>query len=101
VPLGYVEPIDPSINRNDTWVSFDGYRDQSSTVYSDEPIYDARTDQYTSTLSASTPVQPLHAEAGYDQYGTLRFNEYRQVSAGDPTDAPVDPTTRIQVIGAM
>ena len=100
VPLGYVQPVDQSINTYDTWVTFDAYRDQSSTVYSDQPIYDARSGQYTSALSVSTPVQSLHAEAGYDQYGTLRFNEYRQVAPDDPSDTPVDPTTRIQVIGS-
>jgi pimeloyl-ACP methyl ester carboxylesterase len=100
VPLGAVMPVDGAINTNDTWVTFDAYRDQSSTVYSDRMMYDARTEQYTSTLSASTPVQPLHAEAGYDYNGTLRYNEYRQVAADDPTDVPVDPTSRIQVIGS-
>lgn len=100
VPLGTVMPVDQAINSNDTWVSFDAYRDQSSSVYSDQPIYDARTDQYTSTMTAATAVQPLHAEAGYDYNGTLRYNEYRQVPADDPTDTPVDPTSRIQVVGS-
>jgi pimeloyl-ACP methyl ester carboxylesterase len=100
VPLGAVMPVDGAINSQDTWVTYDAYRDQSSTVYSDQPIYDARTDQYTSTLSVSTPVQPLHAEAGYDYNGTLRYNEYRQVASADPTDTPVDETSRIQVVGS-
>lgn len=92
-------PVDHAINTQDTWVSYDAYRDQSSTIYSDQPIYDARTEQYTSTMSVSTPVQPLHAEAGYQSDGTLRYNEYRQVSSDDPTDTPVDETSRIQVVG--
>lgn len=93
-------PVDGAINSQDTWVSYDAYRDQSSTVYSDQPIYDARTEQYTSTMSVSTAVQPLHAEAGYDYSGTLRYNEYRQVASDDPADTPVDETSRIQVVGS-
>jgi pimeloyl-ACP methyl ester carboxylesterase len=100
VPLGAVMPVDGAINSQDTWVTYDAYRDQSSTVYSDQPIFDARTEQYTSTMSVSTPVQPLHAEAGYDYSGTLRYNEYRQVASEDPADTPVDETSRIQVVGS-
>ncbi len=100
VPLGSVMPIDQAINTNDTWVSFDATRHQTSVVYTDQPVYDARTDQYTTSLSASMPAQPLHAEAGYDSYGTIRYNEYRQVSSADPADTPVDPTSRIQVVGS-
>lgn len=100
VPLGAVSPVDGAINSNDTWVTYDAYRDQSVSVYSDQPMYDARTEQYSNTFAASTPAQVLHAEAGYDYNGTLRYNEYRQVSSDDPTDTPIDPTTRIQVIGS-
>ncbi|HYW06464.1 MAG TPA: hypothetical protein VE913_05885, partial [Longimicrobium sp.] len=100
VPLGSVAPIDEAINTSDSWVTFDGERDQTSVVYSNEAIYDARSDQYTTTLSTSTPTQVLHSESGYDASGTLRYNEYRQLSADDPLDAPVDPTTRIQVVGS-
>ncbi len=100
VPLGSAAPIDGAINTNDTWVSFDGERDQTSVVYSNEPIFDARSDQYTTTLSTATPTQVLHSESGYDAAGTLRYNEYRQTPAEDPLDTPVDPTTRIQVVGS-
>ncbi|HYW06211.1 MAG TPA: alpha/beta fold hydrolase [Longimicrobium sp.] len=100
VPLGSVAPIDAAINTNDTWVSFDGERDQSSVIYSNDTIYDARSGQYTTTLSTAMPTQVLHSESGYDAGGTLRYNEYRQVPGDDPLDTPVDPTTRIQVVGS-
>lgn len=100
VPLGVAAPVDGAINTNDTWVSFDGERDQTSVVYSNDPVYDARSGQYTNTLSTAAPTQVLHAEAGYDVNGTLRYNEFRQVPTDDPTDTPVDPTARIQVVGS-
>lgn len=99
VPFGVMAPVDNSINQADTWVSFDASRDEQTTVTSSEAVYDARSAQYTNTVSAELAPQALHAEAGYDSYGTIRYNEYRQVSTADPTENIVDPTTRIQVVG--
>jgi pimeloyl-ACP methyl ester carboxylesterase len=100
VPLGTIAPIDGAINTNDTWVTFDGERDQTSVVYSSDPVYDARSGQYTTELNTATPTQALHSESGYNSTGTLVYNEYRQVPTDDPTETPVDPTARIQVVGS-
>jgi pimeloyl-ACP methyl ester carboxylesterase len=98
-PRGAVQPVDAAIDANDTWVSYDATRDQATYVTSQDPIVDAGTLQPANSMTLASPTQTLHTEAGYDVYGTLRVNEYRQPAADDPYQTPVDETTRIQVVG--
>lgn len=95
-----VQPMDAEINQYDTWVTYDAVRERTSVLNSHDPLFDARTDQYVNEISTVAPSQTLHVEAGYDSYGTVRVNEYRQASGLDPYETPVDETHRIQVIGS-
>lgn len=98
-PLGVSQPVDHEINSSDTWVTYDASRQQITYVSLAEPVVDAATAQSENELTLAQPAQTLHTEAGYDAYGTVRVNEYRQPPTRDPYEEPVDETRRIQVSG--
>ncbi|HYW09268.1 MAG TPA: alpha/beta hydrolase [Longimicrobium sp.] len=94
-----VQPVDDQIDRNDTWVTYDVTREQTTYLYTQEPVVDAETGQPTTRVTLAAPVQVVHAEGGYDSNGTMRVNEYRQDPGLDPYETPVDEMHRVQVVG--
>lgn len=98
-PFGSMVPVDEQINQYDTWVTYDATREQTTYVSLAEPVVNAATEQPTTEITLTQPTQVLHTEAGYDAYGTVRMNEYRQPPTVDPYAQPVDETVRIQTVG--
>lgn len=100
-PLGNVQPVDYEINQNDTWVTYDVTREQTTYLSTQEPVVDAETGAPTTQVTLAAPTQVVHAEGGYDTYGTMRVNEYRQDPGLDPYETPVDEMHRVQVVGSQ
>lgn len=98
-PAGNQQPVDQEIDQSDTWVTYDATRDQTTYLSSQEPIVDSGTGQPLNEVTLTTPTQTVHTEAGYDAYGTIRVNEYRQDPGLDPYETPVDDAHRLQVVG--
>lgn len=91
--------MDHEINQSDTWVTYDATRDQTTYLSSQEQIVDSGTGQPLTEVTLTTPTQTIHTAAGYDAYGTVRVNEYRQDPGLDPYETPVDDIHRVQVVG--
>jgi pimeloyl-ACP methyl ester carboxylesterase len=98
-PAGNQQPVDQAINPNDTWVTYDATRTQTTYLSAQEPIVDSGTGQALNEITLASPTQTVHTEAGYDTYGTIRVNEYRQDPGLDPYETPVDDVYRVQVVG--
>ncbi len=93
------EAYGSEINRNDFRVTYDAVREQTTLVRTDEPVYNAATQQHTTSLYVSPPGQLIDVDAGYDHWGRGRVNEYRDIPAADQYLEPVYETTRIPVVG--
>jgi pimeloyl-ACP methyl ester carboxylesterase len=98
-PVGNQQPVDHEIDQSDTWVTYDATRTQTTYLTSQEPIVDSGTGQPLNQVALTSPTQTVHTEAGYDAYGTVRVNEYRQDPGLDPYETPVDDAHRLQVVG--
>ncbi|HEX8319272.1 hypothetical protein [Longimicrobium sp.] len=98
-PAGNQQPVDSEIDQSDTWVTYDATRTQTTYLTAQEPIVDSGTGQPLNQVTLTAPTQTVHTEAGYDAYGTIRVNEYRQDPGLDPYETPVDDTYRVQVVG--
>lgn len=94
-----MQPVDHEISQSDTWVTYDATRDPTTILSTQEPIVDSGTGQPLNEITVASPTQTVHTEAGYDAYGTIRVNEYRQDPGLDPYETPVDDAHRLQVVG--
>lgn len=84
---------DQSIDQSDSYLLTDAVTTSTTTVSSSTPFVDPATGRTVTSITLPTLVDSVHAEAGYDDAGTIRVGEWRSGSDRGT------PAVRTQVVG--